>query len=120
MHTELGLYCRSIIFHLRQEKHRLNRQADAMQDVIADLQATLASTAADKERFFQEKLDLNQKAQNLTHDKECLKKEKGFLMEQVQGLNSEMANAKTDSEQWREEKSDMEEELAAIKKVGEN
>ena len=50
---------------------------------MADLKSTLAATSADKERFFQEKLDLHQKLQTSALDKEVVHKEKLGLEDQV-------------------------------------
>ena len=50
---------------------------------MADLKSTLAATSADKERFFQEKLDLHQKLQTSALDKEVVHKEKLALEDQV-------------------------------------
>ena len=50
------------------------RQLESFQDAMADMKATLASTSADKERFFQEKLDLHQQVQNVFFEKESLQK----------------------------------------------
>ena len=61
----------------------MQRQLDTFQESVADLKATLATTSADKERFFQEKLDLHQKMQNLSLDKDTAVKEKMAIEEQV-------------------------------------
>ena len=61
-----------------QEKHRMLRQLESFQDAMADMKATLASTSADKERFFQEKLDLHQQLQNAKYEKESFQKVSDF------------------------------------------
>lgn len=66
-----------------QEKTKLQRQCETLQENVSDLKSTLASTSSDKERFFQEKLDLHQKLQNITLDKEIAVKEKLGLEDQV-------------------------------------
>ena len=53
-----------------QEKQQLNRQLDVLQDTITDLKSTLAVTVADKERFFQEKLELANQLQKNSFEKE--------------------------------------------------
>lgn len=47
---------------------------ESYQDTLADLKSRLAAAIADKDRLFQDRLDLNQKLQHLTLEKEQLLK----------------------------------------------
>ena len=57
-----------------QDKHRTSRQMEGYQDTLADLKSRLAAAVADKDRLFQERLDLNHKVQQLILEKEQLLK----------------------------------------------
>ena len=70
-----------------QERSRLERQLQTFQSTVSDLKATLATASADKERYFQEKLDLHQKLQNMTLEREVAQKEKMALEDQVQNAD---------------------------------
>jgi hypothetical protein len=47
---------------------------EGFQESLADLKSRLASAMSEKDRYFQEKLDLNQKVQQLLLEKETLLK----------------------------------------------
>lgn len=57
----------------------LQRQMDSFYDSVADLKANLASITSDKERYFQEKLDLHQKLQNTILERETVSKNIKFI-----------------------------------------
>ena len=62
------------ISHRLQEKTRFMLKQSEHEDIISDLKSSMASLSADRERFFQEKLDLTQKIQTLIHDLEQTRK----------------------------------------------
>lgn len=61
---------------LQQEKSRVDQEVGRLRAALADLQASLASATSDKERYFQEKMDLHQRIQQLSHERDSLLKVK--------------------------------------------
>lgn len=54
----------------------MDQEVGRLRAALADLQASLASATSDKERYFQEKMDLHQRIQQLSHERDSLLKVK--------------------------------------------
>ena len=57
---------------------------DTLQETLSDLKTSFAKTSSDKERYFQEKLDLHHKLQSASLEREVAVKEKQAYEDQVQ------------------------------------
>lgn len=67
---------------LLQENVQLKSHLADSEESLADVKSKLVSVNSDKERYFQEKLDLHQRVQQLSHDKEHLYKVRNVYLEQ--------------------------------------
>ena len=56
---------------------------ETLQETLSDVKATLTKTLSDKERYFQEKLDLHQKLQSAILEREVAVAEKQAYEDQV-------------------------------------
>ncbi|XP_046562645.1 LOW QUALITY PROTEIN: myosin-11-like [Haliotis rubra] len=103
--------------NVSQDKHNASKQIENYQDTVADLKARLATVSADKDRLFQEKLDLNHKVQQLVLDKEQLIKVKLSLEEQITDLQSDLNKSKMSSCKKQDDTKKLGEELQGVKRV---
>ncbi|GFO24555.1 laminin subunit alpha-3, partial [Plakobranchus ocellatus] len=104
-----------------EDKTRAARQVEGYQDTISDIKARLAATSADRDRLFQEKLEMNGKIQQMVLDKEQLMKAKLNLEDQLNeqaskspGVSSKAMDVRRDFDQR-----ELNKELASVKKVSE-
>ncbi|XP_067665105.1 myosin-9-like isoform X2 [Haliotis asinina] len=103
--------------NVSQDKHNASKQIENYQDTVADLKARLATVSADKDRLFQEKLDLNHKVQQLVLDKEQLIKVKLSLEEQITDLQGDLNKSKMSSSKKHDDTKKLGEELQGVKRV---
>ncbi|KAK7463956.1 hypothetical protein BaRGS_00038038, partial [Batillaria attramentaria] len=103
-----------------EDKHRASRQVEGYQDTLADLKSRLAAATADKDRLFQERLDLNQKVQQLILEKEQLLKSQMVLEEQVTEQQTALERSKSSTYRRDDERKHLLDELAAVKRVSED
>ncbi|GFR88874.1 laminin subunit alpha-3 [Elysia marginata] len=105
-----------------EDKSRAARQVEGYQDTINDIKSRLAATSADRDRLFQEKLEMNGKLQQMVLDKEQLMKAKLNLEDQLTelqeskppGTSSRALDVRRDFD-----KRELNKELASVKKVSE-
>ena len=62
-----------------QEKQKLGKDVGKLRSSLVDVKSNLASTSAEKERFFQEKLELHQRTNSLSCDRDSLLKVSNFM-----------------------------------------
>ena len=62
-----------------QEKQKLGKDVGKLRSSLVDVKSNLASTSAEKERFFQEKLELHQRINSLSCDRDSLLKVSNFM-----------------------------------------
>ncbi|XP_041034159.1 sodium channel and clathrin linker 1 [Carcharodon carcharias] len=104
---------------LKQERDVLSSKSVRLEETVTNLRTQLASAAANKDRFLQEKLDLHQQVQHLTLELErALRGREGFD-DQVADLHMELASTKSQANRQDQEKVLLKENLAAIKQVNE-
>ncbi|XP_048259313.1 GRIP and coiled-coil domain-containing protein 2-like isoform X3 [Haliotis rufescens] len=103
--------------NVSQDKHNASKQIENYQDRVADLKARLATVAADKDRLFQEKLDLNHKVQQLVLDKEQLIKVKLSLEEQITDAQRDLNKSRMSSNKKHDDTRKLGEELQGVKRV---
>lgn len=105
-----------------EDKSRAARQVEGYQDTISDIKSRLAATSADRDRLFQEKLEMNGKLQQMVLDKEQLMKAKLNLEDQLTELQeSKSRGASSRALEVRRDfdKRELNKELASVKKVSE-
>ncbi|KAI8478224.1 hypothetical protein Bbelb_440450 [Branchiostoma belcheri] len=100
-----------------RERDSLFSRTSRLEDVLADAKSKLASVTAEKDRLFQEKIDLHQKVQKMTVDKEQLMKAKHSVEEQCTELHVDLAQAKLSADKNNQEKlgEDLSSELSMVK-----
>ncbi|KAL8616689.1 hypothetical protein ACOMHN_031671 [Nucella lapillus] len=101
-------------------KNRASKQAEGYQDTLTDLKSRLAGALADKDRLFQERLDLHNKLQKMILEKEQLLKAQMVLEEQVEDQQKILQKTHSSSSQQGNRKKHLEDELTAVKKVSED
>ncbi|KAK2164872.1 hypothetical protein LSH36_58g20008, partial [Paralvinella palmiformis] len=89
---------------LTDEKQQLHRQLNVLQETIADLKSTLAVTIADKERFFQQKMEFSNQLQKSSFEKESWEKLRCSLEEQVSELTGELTRMRQDTDNYSDER----------------
>ncbi|XP_070542149.1 LOW QUALITY PROTEIN: uncharacterized protein [Ptychodera flava] len=103
----------------KEERDQFQLRAGQLEDSTADMSSKLASINAEKERLFHERLDLHQRLQHFSMERDNLFKAKHAAEQQQGSLQAEMAQMKMELEKKNEEVEKLEEELSAVKKVGE-
>ncbi|RUS90043.1 hypothetical protein EGW08_002230, partial [Elysia chlorotica] len=105
-----------------EDKSRAARQVEGYQDTINDIKSRLAATSADRDRLFQEKLEMNGKLQQMVLDKEQLMKAKLNLEDQlteVQASKPSDSSYKAMDVRRDFDQRELKRELSSVKKVSE-
>ncbi|XP_076443559.1 uncharacterized protein LOC143282022 isoform X3 [Babylonia areolata] len=101
-------------------KSRASKQVEGYQDTLADLKSRLSAAVADKDRLFQERLDLNNKVQKMILEKEQLLKAQMILEEQIVDQQKILEKTQNSTSHQDNQKKYLEDELAAVKRVSED
>ncbi|XP_078285837.1 uncharacterized protein LOC144610803 isoform X3 [Rhinoraja longicauda] len=110
--------------HLKYNKASVARdllaaKLERLEESVTNLKTKLEDVAADKDRFFQEKLDLHKCVQHLTLELErALRGREGFD-DQVSDLHEELLTTKSQANRQDQEKVVLKEKLAATSQVNE-
>ncbi|KAK3097784.1 hypothetical protein FSP39_013162 [Pinctada imbricata] len=105
---------------LAEEKQKMSRQLEASQEKASDLKSKASSAAVEKDRLFHEKMDLNNKYQQLLVTKEQLDRKSCVLEEQMRDAEAELTRAKQVSQKREEEKGRIEEEVHDLRKANQD
>ncbi|KAJ8029885.1 hypothetical protein HOLleu_29401 [Holothuria leucospilota] len=106
--------------HLKQctqERDTFLKQAREFEEKCADLNSRCISATAAKEKYMQEKMDMQQTMRQALADKEEEQKAKQMLDARVTEMQLEVTQSKLAAENSEEEMDKMSEELGAVKKV---
>ncbi|KAJ8304661.1 hypothetical protein KUTeg_018244 [Tegillarca granosa] len=100
-----------------EEKQSVSRQLEGAQNKLADLKTKASSASTEKDKLFQEKLDLNNKFQQLLINKEQLERAKCELEEQLYHQEGEAERIKKSMKKKEEEKNKKEEKIYEMDKM---
>ncbi|KAK0039920.1 myosin heavy chain striated muscle, partial [Biomphalaria pfeifferi] len=100
-----------------EDKVQVAKQVEGYKDMISDLKSRLATTSTDRDRLFQEKLEMNSKIQQMVLDKEQLMRAKLNLEDQVNNPYPYNSSLKFSDYRQDLDKHELTKELAAVKKV---
>ncbi|XP_078285843.1 uncharacterized protein LOC144610803 isoform X8 [Rhinoraja longicauda] len=104
---------------VKQARDLLAAKLERLEESVTNLKTKLEDVAADKDRFFQEKLDLHKCVQHLTLELErALRGREGFD-DQVSDLHEELLTTKSQANRQDQEKVVLKEKLAATSQVNE-
>ncbi|XP_060073630.1 myosin-13-like [Ylistrum balloti] len=102
---------------LADEKQTMMKKMDNHKVKATDMQAKASSAIVEKDRLFQEKMDLNNKFQQLIVNKEQLDRANSVMQEQINDLQDEVEKVKKVAKNKDMEKNAMEDALHEMKQV---
>ncbi|CAC5371389.1 unnamed protein product [Mytilus coruscus] len=105
---------------LAEEKQKLVKQLEVSEDKGKDLQSKVTLLGAEKDRLFHEKMDSNNKLQQILVNNEQLERTKSVLEEQIHDQEIEVSRAKNIAKKKQDQFVDVEEELLDYKKANQD
>ncbi|XP_069138762.1 interaptin-like isoform X6 [Argopecten irradians] len=102
---------------IADEKQTLAKKLDNHKVKATDMQAKASSAIVEKDRLFQEKMDLNNKFQQLLVNKEQLDRANSVMQEQINDLQDEVDKVKKTAKKKDNEKNALDEALQEMKQV---
>ncbi|XP_063432267.1 trichohyalin-like isoform X2 [Mytilus trossulus] len=105
---------------LAEEKQKLVKQLEVSEEKGKDLQSKVTLFGAEKDRLFHEKMDSNNKLQQILVNNEQLERTKSVLEEQIHDQEIEVSRAKNIAKKKQDQYVDVEEELLDYKKANQD
>ncbi|XP_076101839.1 uncharacterized protein LOC143071444 isoform X13 [Mytilus galloprovincialis] len=105
---------------LAEEKQKLVKQLEVSEEKGKDLQSKVTLFGAEKDRLFHEKMDSNNKLQQILVNNEQLERTKSVLEEQIHDQEIEVSRAKNIAKKKQDQFVDVEEELLDYKKANQD
>ncbi|XP_033749664.1 LOW QUALITY PROTEIN: golgin subfamily B member 1-like [Pecten maximus] len=102
---------------IADEKQSLAKKLNNHKSKATDMQAKASSATVEKDRLFQEKMDLNNKFQQLLINKDQLDRANGVMQEQMNDLQDEVDRVKKTVKKKDMEKNALDENLQDMKQV---
>ena len=103
-----------------EEKHRLSKQVDKLEEKKASLKTKALKASSEKDRLFHDKMDLNNKFQQLMIDKEALTQIKIAQIDQLNEQQADIAKLKMVLKESDDERRKCQSEVAELKGRNDN
>ncbi|KAL3866533.1 hypothetical protein ACJMK2_043826 [Sinanodonta woodiana] len=105
---------------LTEEKRRFAKQLESKLEGVEEMKSRLSVLTTERDRLFQEKMDLNSKLQQMSVDKEQVEKSKMALEEQLNEHEEEVNRAKKITKRKDEEIRKINDELRELQQASDN
>ena len=105
---------------LADEKQKLIKQLEIAEEKGKDFKSKMTSYGAEKDRLFAEKMDTNNKLQQMLVNNEQLERTKAVLEEQIHDQDIEVSKAKNAAKKKQDQATDLEEELMDYRKANQD